>query len=150
MHDHGIIYAAQTQVVNVNLKLRLHNHAGIEFLHLKCGKILRSRNLQLRTTLHYLCGVLVRTTSNKTVLHETLKSRHLKLGLFCIYNTGQTKICSLHTYNLYHVLVSQCQCTVRFTTLWWSLVHARRLKVHSCKQTGLLLIPNSITNIVTI
>jgi len=41
-------------------------------------------------------------------MQVTLKSRHLKLGLYCIYNTGQTKICSLRTYNLYHVLISHC------------------------------------------
>lgn len=81
---------------------------GPNFCILNVGKFLRSRNLQLRTTLHYLCGVLVRTASNETEIQETLKSRHLKLGLYCIYNTGHTKICSLHTYNLYHVLIIQC------------------------------------------
>jgi hypothetical protein len=34
-------------------------------------------------------------------MHERLKSRHLKLRLYCIYNTGQTKICGLITYSLY-------------------------------------------------
>lgn len=66
----------------MNLKLRLHNHAGTKFLHLKCGKTLRSKNLELRTTVHYLCGVQSGPHKMK------LKCRnHLNLDTFSWDNT---------------------------------------------------------------
>jgi hypothetical protein len=50
------------KVLNMNIKLGLKNGVGTEFACSKHGKNLKSRNLKLRTIIHFLHGVLARTT----------------------------------------------------------------------------------------
>ena len=52
------------KVVNTNSKLKFNTSVAMESLCFKCGETLKLRNLKLRKTLHYLCGVLARTTKN--------------------------------------------------------------------------------------
>jgi hypothetical protein len=104
LHNYGIIYTTQ----NVKPKLQLQNGAATKLSYPKCRKALKLGNVKLKTIIYYLCGVMVRTMKNEPKMPGCLQLRHLKLGLYCIYNTGQTKICGLITYNLYHVLISKC------------------------------------------
>jgi hypothetical protein len=50
------------KVLNMNPKLGFQNGVGTEFSCSKHGRNLKTRNLKLRTIIHFLHGVLARTT----------------------------------------------------------------------------------------
>jgi hypothetical protein len=100
--------------VNTNPKLRVQNGVQTKFSSLKCGKNLESGNLKSRKIIHYLYGVLARTTKMNLKFRKILNQKtfngdsvvhminlpvadclgHVEAGVLQMYRQGspQTKL----------------------------------------------------------